>query len=467
MFNSQDSIDFGQAGMNSIGYPQESASPVRKKGRSKHHSALQSSSKSDNANPFLFSQDSMMASQYSQNFTDRMGQLHMFCSQDNSNSESTFSVPFLQQASLANATTENTFLNSRTAPLQQQTAFTKQTITSTSAAFETERPIDIAAPVRNVFLSGAKPHHELYCDPTGNYGEAAAKKAKRPTKVWIGAFQERPRIVTEFEELRVLGEGTFSTVTCVRHRLDGTLYAVKRIKESIVSERQSHTLLREVNALSVLQGCPQIVKYYSSWVDNHHLFIQTELCHLGSLEDIISTAPSHSSVLYTASVAKKCILNGGVPTTLKAEVNADRNRSESFNSIDINDAGLLYDECLTAPGPVNNTSFMPPMPPAFSSTAQQQQSSGGARDTAHSDVHDSNMQMSASNSMIRGDSVGNNSVGNSDVYFTQTQQSQSNQMVDDSVVKRRGVCEDLAWLVLYDVSCALRYMHDRGKIAVF
>lgn len=453
--------------MNSIRYPQESASPVRKKGRNKHSvRELNSSSKPDTANPFLFSQDSMVASQFSQNFADRMGQLHMFNSQDNSNissSESNYSVPFMQQSGSANVTTENTYLNSRptVAPQASSSSYSKQ---PAAAAFETERPIDIPPPLKNVFLTGTRPHNELYFDPTSSCGDdvAASKKVKRPTKVWIGAFQERPRIITEFEELRLLGEGTFSTVSCVRHRLDGTLYAVKRVKEAISSERQAHTLLREVSALSVLQGCPQIVRYHTSWIDNHHLFIQTELCHLGSLEDLVSPAPSHSSVIYSASVAKRSILSGGnLPPALKAEISADRNRSESFNSIDITDASLLQDECLTAPGPVNHISFMPPPPPAPAAVSAVEGAAATASVSAGASAN--------SSVLMKGGSVGNNTSGASDfVYFTQTQQSQSNQMMttdEDSgnaASTVRGVSEDLAWLILYDVSCALKYMHDRG-----
>jgi len=30
----------------------------------------------------------------------------------------------------------------------------------------------------------------------------------------------------------------------------------------------------------------------------------------------------------------------------------------------------------------------------------------------------------------------------------------------------RGVSEDLAWLLLYEISTALKYMHDRGKFYI-
>merc|ERR1712167_493697 len=33
-------------------------------------------------------------------------------------------------------------------------------------------------------------------------------------------------------------------------------------------------MMREVNALSVLRGCPNIIQYHGCWLDDHHLCIQ-------------------------------------------------------------------------------------------------------------------------------------------------------------------------------------------------
>jgi hypothetical protein len=356
----------------------------------------------------------------------------------------------------AGSTSDNTFQNSRVSSLSLAAGISAKNGSSSAAPpVETERAIDIAPPLLNTFLAGVRPHGELYFDPTA-YSETAPskKKAKRPVKVWIGAFKERPRMLTEFEEVKMLGEGTFSTVMCVRHRLDGCLYAVKRVRESIVSERQGHLLLREVGALAALQGCPHVVRYYGAWVDNHHLFIQTELCHLGSLEDLISPQPSKASIVFTATAALS-LLRSGAHLTGSKNVLADRNRSDSFNSIDINDESLLLDECLTAPGP----SDQPAPTTGAKATARGMLPPAIPSSSAHNPYNTNTTSCSSA-----GAAAGNDS--NSGMFMTQEPQSQPNQAAGgggDGPMAPRGICEDLAWLILYDVGQTLKYMHERGE----
>ena len=86
----------------------------------------------------------------------------------------------------------------------------------------------------------------------------------------------------------ILGEGTFSTVFKARRRLDGCLYAVKRLKTQIQSERGGEEALKEVCALAALQGCPHIVRYFGCWLEDLHLWIQTELCLPYTLDIFVS-----------------------------------------------------------------------------------------------------------------------------------------------------------------------------------
>eukprot|EP00601_Ochromonadales_sp_CCMP2298_P035493 CAMPEP_0173361460 /NCGR_PEP_ID=MMETSP1144-20121109/21214_1 /TAXON_ID=483371 /ORGANISM="non described non described, Strain CCMP2298" /LENGTH=102 /DNA_ID=CAMNT_0014311045 /DNA_START=81 /DNA_END=385 /DNA_ORIENTATION=- len=101
MFSSQDSLDFSPG-------LKEAASPVRKKGRGKAHGlegvrmgnlgnlgmgmgigmGMDTQNEcSQSQNPFGLSQDSIPFSQtgFSQNFTERMGMLNMYGSQEYSN----------------------------------------------------------------------------------------------------------------------------------------------------------------------------------------------------------------------------------------------------------------------------------------------------------------------------------------------------------------------------------------------
>jgi len=102
------------------------------------------------------------------------------------------------------------------------------------------------------------------------------------------------------------------------------LYAIKIIKERIVSKKQGALLLREVGALSLLTSlsCPNMIQYYGCWLEDSKLYIQLEWCNLGSLEDIISSNPSRYSIFCRNLTPKQ-----GVAVD-------NRNRSDSCQSIE-------------------------------------------------------------------------------------------------------------------------------------
>jgi len=62
------------------------------------------------------------------------------------------------------------------------------------------------------------------------------------------------------------------------------VYAVKRSRHSLETEGEREVAMREVFALAALQGCPQLVRYLGAWMEEKHLYIQTEFCPGGSLE---------------------------------------------------------------------------------------------------------------------------------------------------------------------------------------
>jgi len=108
-----------------------------------------------------------------------------------------------------------------------------------------------------------------------------------PQNMWISAFKPWPRFTWDFESQGVLGEGVQSLVYCARKRVDGCLYAIKKLRRQILTEKEGLLLTREVCALSAFSGCPNILRYYSSWIEDGYLHIQTELCQLGSLEVLV------------------------------------------------------------------------------------------------------------------------------------------------------------------------------------
>jgi len=98
--------------------------------------------------------------------------------------------------------------------------------------------------------------------------------------------QNDGRFAREFCGVTVIGKGQFSTVYRAQHRIDQCLYAVK--KTTRISRGLRRAQLREVFALANVsmeeEGCPNIVRYYSSWMEDGRLHIQTELCEC-SLRD--------------------------------------------------------------------------------------------------------------------------------------------------------------------------------------
>lgn len=88
------------------------------------------------------------------------------------------------------------------------------------------------------------------------------------------------RFAGEFCSVTAIGQGQFSTVYRAKNRIDQCDYAVK--KTTRISRGLRQTQLREAFALANVSmeaaGCPYIVRYYSSWVEDERLHIQTELC---------------------------------------------------------------------------------------------------------------------------------------------------------------------------------------------
>lgn len=156
-----------------------------------------------------------------------------------------------------------------------------------------ERKITIYPPQLNPFITDTTSKHF-----------PSAKSKRSTTTLWLSAYKDKPRFVTDFEVESMVGEGAFSTVYCVRNRYDGVLYALKRLKTqfSARDDLKQISALREVCALAALSECPSIVRYYISWIEDGYLYIQMELCLRRSL-DMFVKAPLPAFVNRAASSA--------------------------------------------------------------------------------------------------------------------------------------------------------------------
>lgn len=70
----------------------------------------------------------------------------------------------------------------------------------------------------------------------------------------------------DFDELEVLGRGGFGQVVKARNKLDGRVYAIKKIRFGRTDSRFMQKLVREVTTLARLHH-QHVVRYYHAWID--------------------------------------------------------------------------------------------------------------------------------------------------------------------------------------------------------
>lgn len=77
------------------------------------------------------------------------------------------------------------------------------------------------------------------------------------------------RLGQEFELLKWLGKGGFGDVIMVRNKLDGNVYAIKRIPLNPRSKLLNKKILREAKLFSRLNH-ENVVRYFNSWIEAIH-----------------------------------------------------------------------------------------------------------------------------------------------------------------------------------------------------
>ena len=75
------------------------------------------------------------------------------------------------------------------------------------------------------------------------------------------------RYKTDFEQIKEIGRGGFGIVCKARHKLDGNIYAIKKIVLSDKRKSEENTRIRrEITYLSSLNN-QYIVRYFQTWVE--------------------------------------------------------------------------------------------------------------------------------------------------------------------------------------------------------
>ncbi|XP_061823449.1 eukaryotic translation initiation factor 2-alpha kinase 1 [Nerophis lumbriciformis] len=101
-----------------------------------------------------------------------------------------------------------------------------------------------------------------------------------------GLFQaQTSRYLSEFEEIGRIGKGSYGNVYKVVNKLDGQLYAVKKILIKKVSKEDCLRVLREVKVLSSLQHV-SVVGYHTAWMEHVQpaAYAETLLPEVASLD---------------------------------------------------------------------------------------------------------------------------------------------------------------------------------------
>ena len=106
--------------------------------------------------------------------------------------------------------------------------------------------------------------------------------------------QDSPALVSRFEQdfdnCEIIGRGLFGVVYKAKGIMDGIYYAVKKSKRRY---NDRNKMLQEVHALAALSAnedvdvTSTIVRYYSGWIEDDHIFITMELCE-GNIETLLS-----------------------------------------------------------------------------------------------------------------------------------------------------------------------------------
>lgn len=102
--------------------------------------------------------------------------------------------------------------------------------------------------------------------------DAKGRHASQGGSPIVGPMAEGPTITsryeTEFEEIEALGSGNFGSVMKCRNRLDKEFYAVKQVHFKFEeAEEERKNKLKEIGMMARLGSHPNIVRYYSSWVE--------------------------------------------------------------------------------------------------------------------------------------------------------------------------------------------------------
>ncbi|THX25305.1 Serine/threonine-protein kinase [Aureobasidium pullulans] len=119
-------------------------------------------------------------------------------------------------------------------------------------------------PIINIDHSTSRRRQSSSMGFSGDFKSPIARRS-RQNSLSVGEGPSFSRYVKDFTELGRLGKGGFGEVVKARNKLDGGVYAVKKVKQD--SAAQLEHVLSEVMLLHRLNHA-YVVRYYSAWVED-------------------------------------------------------------------------------------------------------------------------------------------------------------------------------------------------------
>ena len=123
---------------------------------------------------------------------------------------------------------------------------------------------------------------EIYNDKNKNIDN---RTVKFDNDLLISEVKKNP--FDDYEITKSLGEGAFGQVYIIKHKITGSIRAMKVIqkKDALFDIDNDEEVLNEINILKKMDH-PNVIKIFEFYIDNDNYYLVTEYCNGGDLFDI-------------------------------------------------------------------------------------------------------------------------------------------------------------------------------------
>ena len=109
---------------------------------------------------------------------------------------------------------------------------------------------------------------------------------KFDTNLLVSQAEKNP--YNDYDEIKILGKGSFGQVSLVKNKTNGVIRAMKAIKKKDSENNNDKAILNEINILKKIDH-PNIVKIFEFFITKEYYYILMEYCEGGELYDLINS----------------------------------------------------------------------------------------------------------------------------------------------------------------------------------